>query len=101
MRFYLGSLRYWYERNKVDFLASKSAVWDDSAVSESLDCAANWVKGLPFVKSLSGYWKFLLAQSPESAPANFYDSTFEDSAWETIPGLDGLHLDLLPATYSL
>ncbi|XP_027114160.1 uncharacterized protein LOC113760377 [Coffea eugenioides] len=80
-----GSLRYWYERNKVDFLVSKSAVWDDRAVTEALECAAFWVKGLPFVKSLSGYWKFLLAQSPETSPVNFHDSTFEDSTWSTIP----------------
>uniref|UniRef100_A0A5B7BXV9 beta-galactosidase n=1 Tax=Davidia involucrata TaxID=16924 RepID=A0A5B7BXV9_DAVIN len=80
-----GSLRYWYERNKVDFLVSKSAVWDDAAVSGALDCAAFWVKGLPFVKSLSGYWKFLLASSPSNVPLNFYDSAFQDSTWETLP----------------
>lgn len=82
----LGSLRYWYERNQVDLLVSKSAVWDDSAVSDALDCAAFWVKGLPFVKSLSGYWKFLLAQNPTCVPSNFQESLFEDSAWPTIPG---------------
>ncbi|CAK9145448.1 unnamed protein product [Ilex paraguariensis] len=80
-----GSLRYWYERNKVDVLVSKAAVWDDDAVSGSLDCAAFWVKGLPFVKSLCGYWKFLLAPSPTSVPQNFFESSFQDSAWETIP----------------
>lgn len=82
----LGSLRYWYERNQVDSLVSKSAVWDDSAVLEALDCAAFWVKGLPFVKSLSGHWKFLLAQNPTCVPSNFQESSFEDSTWPTIPG---------------
>lgn len=80
-----GSLRYWYERNKVDFIASSSAVWNDDAVVGALDCAAFWVKGLPFVKSLSGYWKFYLAPGPTSVPMNFYDSSFEDSTWETLP----------------
>ncbi|KAK2983069.1 hypothetical protein RJ640_006456 [Escallonia rubra] len=80
-----GSLRYWYERNKVDFHVSKSAVWDDDAVPEALECAAFWVKELPYVKSLSGYWKFLLAPCPASAPLNFYDSSFQDSTWQTIP----------------
>ncbi|XAR63530.1 Beta-galactosidase [Bertholletia excelsa] len=80
-----GSLKYWYDRNKVDFLVASSAVWDDDAVSGALDCAAFWVKGLPFVKSLSGYWKFLLAPNPTSVPLNFYDYKFEDSSWETLP----------------
>ncbi|KAL7613821.1 hypothetical protein Lser_V15G06726 [Lactuca serriola] len=80
-----GSLRYWYERNKVDVLVSKSAVWDDDAVSGSIECAKYWVQDLPFVKSLSGYWKFFLAQSPTTAPSNFHDTVFQDSTWDTIP----------------
>lgn len=80
-----GSLRYWYERNKVDILVSRSAVWDDDAVSQALDCAAFWVKDLPFVKSLSGHWKFSLASSPTSVPSNFYDGSFQDTTWDTIP----------------
>uniref|UniRef100_A0A3Q7HLN5 beta-galactosidase n=1 Tax=Solanum lycopersicum TaxID=4081 RepID=A0A3Q7HLN5_SOLLC len=80
-----GSLRYWNERNKVDLLVSKSAVWDDDAVSKALDCAAYWVKDLPFVKSLSGIWKFWLSPGPTNVPLNFYDSSFQDSSWETIP----------------
>lgn len=84
---YVGSLKYWRERNKVDVLVSKSAVWDDDAVSESIECAKNWVKDLRYVKSLSGYWKFFLAQSPTTAPSNFHDTVFQDSTWETIPGI--------------
>lgn len=83
---YVGSLKYWYERNKVDLLVSKSAVWDDDAVAGSIECAKYWVQDLPFVKSLSGYWKFFLAQSPTNSPSNFHDSEFQDSSWETIPG---------------
>ncbi|XP_019416901.1 PREDICTED: uncharacterized protein LOC109328089 isoform X1 [Lupinus angustifolius] len=59
-----GSLKYWYKRNQVDHLVSKSAVWNDDAIDEALDCCAFWVKDLPFVKSLSGHWKFFLADSP-------------------------------------
>ncbi|KAI3445135.1 hypothetical protein Pfo_001800 [Paulownia fortunei] len=80
-----GSLRYWYERNKVNILVSKEAVWDDDAVAKALDCAAYWVKDLSFVKSLSGSWKFFLASSPSNTPSEFYDSSFQDSSWATIP----------------
>ncbi|KAL9233819.1 hypothetical protein vseg_008766 [Gypsophila vaccaria] len=80
-----GSLKYWQERSKVDLSVSSSAVWDDSAVSAALECASSWVKGLPFVKSLSGNWKFNLASGPSSVPSNFYHSDFHDDAWGTVP----------------
>ncbi|KAI4332992.1 hypothetical protein L6164_017850 [Bauhinia variegata] len=80
-----GSLKYWYNRNKVDFLISKSAVWNDDAVQGALDSAAYWVKDSPFIKSLSGYWKFFLAANPASVPAKFYESDFQDSKWDTLP----------------
>ncbi|KAE8655542.1 hypothetical protein F3Y22_tig00117026pilonHSYRG00147 [Hibiscus syriacus] len=80
-----GSLKYWYERNKVDLSISNSAVWNDEAVQSAVDSAAFWVKGLPFVKSLSGYWKFLLVSNPAAVPKNFYESEFKDSDWKTLP----------------
>ncbi|KAH9658216.1 Lactase [Citrus sinensis] len=80
-----GSLKYWYERNKVDISVSNSAVWDDDAVHEALTSAAFWTNGLPFVKSLSGHWKFFLASSPPDVPLNFHKSSFQDSKWEAIP----------------
>ncbi|KAK8630145.1 hypothetical protein V6N13_078952 [Hibiscus sabdariffa] len=80
-----GSLKYWYNRNKVDLSVSNSAVWNDEAVQSALDSAALWVKDLPFVKSLSGHWKFLLVSNPAAVPENFYESTFKDSDWETLP----------------
>jgi len=82
----VGSLKYWYQRNKVDFLVSQSAVWNDDAVQGSLDCAAFWVKDLPFVKSLSGYWKFFIADRPSNVPTNFYETEFHDSEWKNLPG---------------
>ncbi|KAJ4847213.1 hypothetical protein Tsubulata_008458 [Turnera subulata] len=44
-----GSLRYWYQRNQVNHLVSKSAPWNEDAVQEALDSAAFWVKDLPFM----------------------------------------------------
>ena len=82
----IGSLKYWYHRNKVDFLVSKSAVWNDDAVNGALESAKFWVKDLPFVKSLSGYWKFFLASNPTSVPLKFYESEFQDREWDTLPG---------------
>ncbi|PQQ00413.1 beta-galactosidase-like [Prunus yedoensis var. nudiflora] len=35
-----GSLKYWHERSKVNFLVSNSAVWDDDAVPGALESAA-------------------------------------------------------------
>ncbi|KAL6129418.1 hypothetical protein ACLB2K_072768 [Fragaria x ananassa] len=80
-----GSLKYWYDRNKVNFMVSNSAPWNDDAVSEALNCAALWTKGLPFVESLSGYWKFYLASTPGNVPLNFYHTMFQDSEWKTLP----------------
>lgn len=69
---------------------SNSAVWNDDAVQSALDSAAFWVKDLPFIKSLSGYWKFYLAATPTSVPHNFHATVFEDSQWANLPGI--LHL---------
>ncbi|XP_061336722.1 uncharacterized protein LOC133283824 isoform X2 [Gastrolobium bilobum] len=80
-----GSLKYWYQRSKVDFLVSQSAVWNDDALDGALDSAAFWVKDLPFVKSLSGYWRFFFATNPNSVPTKFCDSEFQDSDWKTLP----------------
>ncbi|KZV17252.1 beta-galactosidase [Dorcoceras hygrometricum] len=80
-----GSLKYWFERNKVDVLTSKAAIWDDGAIAKALDCAANWVKNLPFVRSLSGNWKFFLASKPSTVPPEFCNNLYEDSSWDTIP----------------
>lgn len=82
----VGSLKYWYNRSKVDYLVSKSATWNDDAVHGALDSAAFWVKDLPFVKSLSGYWKFFFATSPTSVPIKFYESEFQDAEWNNLPG---------------
>lgn len=80
-----GSLRFWYERNKMSLLTSKEAIWDDDAVDKAIECASYWVNNLPFVKSLSGKWRFFLASSPGNVPLEFYVNSFEDSSWASIP----------------
>ena len=71
---------------------ANSAVWNDDAVLGALESATFWVKGLPFVKSLSGDWKFFLAPNPNSVPVNFYGGSFPDSEWKTLPGIC-IHID--------
>jgi len=80
-----GALKYWHERRNVNYLNADTAVWNDDAVRSALESAALWSKGLPYTKSLSGYWKFLLAPSAESVPEKFYDTHFDDSNWEALP----------------
>ncbi|KAF7040301.1 hypothetical protein CFC21_050210 [Triticum aestivum] len=80
-----GALRYWRERRNVSHLDAEAAVWDDGAVHGALDSAAFWSRGLPYARSLSGHWKFRLAQSPETVPDKFYDAQFNDSDWEALP----------------
>ena len=38
----------------------------------------------PFYFSLNGSWKFNWAPKPELRPTNFFETTFDDSAWKTI-----------------
>ncbi|KAM0834535.1 hypothetical protein ACQ4PT_063560 [Festuca glaucescens] len=80
-----GALKYWRDRRNVSYLDAESAVWNDDAVRGALESAAFWSEGLPYARSLSGYWKFQLAQSPESVPEKFYDAQFNDSDWEALP----------------
>ncbi|CAI0461856.1 unnamed protein product, partial [Linum tenue] len=80
-----GSLKYWHQRNKVDLSVFESAVWDDDAVQAALDSAALWVKDLPYVKSLSGFWKFFLAPCPAKVPPAFHDVAFQDAEWGMLP----------------
>lgn len=38
-----------------------------------------------YVKSLSGIWKFKLAENPQQAPEDFYALNYDTSCWEDIP----------------
>ncbi|XP_062093159.1 uncharacterized protein LOC133798723 [Humulus lupulus] len=80
-----GSLKYWYKQNKVNYLVANSAVWNDDAVRAALESASFWVDNLPFITSLSGYWKFFLASSPNKVPQNFFDAEFQDFEWSSLP----------------
>jgi hypothetical protein len=82
----LGALDFWKKRSCVDRSIAERAVWADEAVQEALLSATSWVNGLPFVLSLSGYWKFHLSRCPEDVPADFHSIVFDDSLWNHLPG---------------
>ncbi len=39
----------------------------------------------PFLQSLNGDWKFHFAPNPDRRPENFFEVTFNDVQWDTIP----------------
>jgi len=39
----------------------------------------------PYYRSLNGSWKFNWVSAPEDAPADFYQSGYNDSSWDEIP----------------
>ena len=39
----------------------------------------------PWLKSLNGTWKLSWASRPSDAPANFHQTTYDDSKWKSIP----------------
>jgi beta-galactosidase len=39
----------------------------------------------PWVRSLSGTWRFMLADSPEAVPADFAAPDFDDNGWADLP----------------
>ncbi|MCO5569308.1 hypothetical protein L7F22_023020 [Adiantum nelumboides] len=80
-----GALDFWQKRTSVDKSAAGQGVWGDEVVDAALASAAFWVDGLPFVSSLSGFWKFHLASQPETVPRLFHTPSFDDSAWATLP----------------
>lgn len=80
-----GALQFWRHRNSVDRHVADRAVWGDEAVSAALESASSWVDGLPFVMSLSGYWKFRMANMPEDVPEQFHTPGFDDSTWNYLP----------------
>ena len=91
----LGALEFWKKRSSVDRSIAERAVWGEEAVQEVLQSASSWVDGLPFVLSLSGYWKFHLSSTPEDVPVNFHSIVFDDSSWNCLPGNFNLRAILL------
>lgn len=51
---------------------------------ESSALAAEYDKS-PYFKSLCGDWRFSWTESTESRPTDFYEPTFDDKSWATIP----------------
>ncbi len=41
-------------------------------------------EGSPYFLSLNGTWKFNWVPNPDARPANFFQTNFDDSAWQTI-----------------
>ncbi|KAL3697992.1 hypothetical protein R1sor_012068 [Riccia sorocarpa] len=80
-----GALKFWQERSEACLKSADEAVWGDAAVSEALNSANYWVKGLPNVISLSGYWKFHLAPKPQEVPSGFQSDDFDDTNWASLP----------------
>ncbi|KAL2609958.1 hypothetical protein R1flu_028531 [Riccia fluitans] len=80
-----GALKFWRKRSEASLKMADEAVWGDAAVSEALESAAYWVKGLANVISLSGYWKFHLAPKPDEVPPGFQSEGFLDESWASLP----------------
>ena len=76
----------------MDRSIAERAVWGDEAVQEAVQSASSWVNGLPFVLSLSGFWKFHLSSMPEEVPLKFHSIVFDDSSWDHLPGKFNLRL---------
>ncbi len=52
---------------------------------DDVESAKAWRReSSPYVVSLDGQWKFALADRPETVPAGFEQTDFDDSAWGTI-----------------
>ncbi len=39
----------------------------------------------PYYRLLNGRWKFHFSPNPESRPTSFFETAFDDAAWDTIP----------------
>ncbi|WP_417885815.1 glycoside hydrolase family 2 TIM barrel-domain containing protein [Zunongwangia sp.] len=67
-----------YERNKLaphtDFIAYETET----------NARADTFSESPYYQSLNGTWKFNFVKKPEERPTDFYQSSFDDSNWDTI-----------------
>ncbi len=52
----------------------------DGATAAALDRAKS-----PFYRLLNGRWRFKFSPNPEARPVAFYETGFDDAAWDTIP----------------
>jgi beta-galactosidase len=55
-------------------------VFADAAAARTLDHAKK-----PYYRLLNGQWKFKWSPNPEARPVSFYEPSFDDAAWDTIP----------------
>ncbi len=56
------------------------AIFPDAAST----VVGDWAKS-PYYASLNGDWKFHWVPKPADRPQHFFETTFDDSAWKTIP----------------
>ncbi|HYN04667.1 MAG TPA: glycoside hydrolase family 2 TIM barrel-domain containing protein, partial [Vicinamibacteria bacterium] len=52
----------------------------DEATARTVDRSKS-----PYYHLLNGRWKFKLSPTPESRPTTFFETAFDDAAWDTIP----------------
>src|SRR5512134_3888001 len=52
----------------------------DAETATTLDRAKS-----PFYRLLNGRWKFKFSPNPEARPVGFFETGFDDAAWDTIP----------------
>jgi beta-galactosidase len=55
-------------------------VFPDAATARTLDRTKT-----PFYRLLNGEWKFKWSPNPERRPMSFYETSFDDTTWATIP----------------
>ena len=52
----------------------------DEATARTVDRSKS-----PYYRLLNGRWKFKFSPTPESRPITFFETAFDDTAWDTIP----------------
>jgi beta-galactosidase len=52
----------------------------DEASARGLDRSKS-----PYYRLLNGQWKFRFSPNPEARPTRFYETSFDDATWDTIP----------------
>lgn len=65
------------------FAVNRVPAHSDHVYFETLE-QAKVKKDMPWRQSLNGKWKFHYAQNPAARPAEFYDSTYDCSRWDSI-----------------
>ena len=88
-----GSTPYWLDpaQNRVNTVAPRADFF--AFESTALAMQGDKTRSARYL-SLEGPWKFHFARHHQDAPAKFFETTFDDSAWITfqVPGLFELYV---------